>query len=934
MAGRLSLWPASSFEDDGVKQTSMPNPWHSLTLEQALSKAHVSSTRGLSDQEAAKRLRTYGPNRLEERSGPSPLALLLKQFTDFMVVVLIAAAIISFLLGERIDATAILAIVALNALFGFFQEYKAERSLSALREMTAPQTTVKRNGKLKVLKATELVPGDIIHLKEGDRIPADARLLAQSSLAVDESALTGESVPVRKDATWVGDPKTELAERRNMLYMGTSVARGRAEAVVVATGMNTEIGDIAALIKDVGDEQTPLQRRLEQLGRWLVVACLAIVGLVFAAGLLQGLPFYSMFLTGVSLAVAAIPEGLPAVVTVALALGVQKMIRRNAIVRKLPAVETLGCATVICSDKTGTLTQNQMTVTRIVLPTSEIEVTGNDYDVDGRFLADGKEIDPDPNSDLGMALLIQGLCNDATVIEARRGKSAVQISGDPTEAALLVCAYKGGPAVRAAIKGAERLGELPFDSDRKRMSVVARVGDSRLVLVKGAPDVILARCTHVRRMGRVAPMSPADRGHALKAAERCADGALRVLALAYREAKPGDERAGERDVGDDRVESDLVFVGLSAMMDPPRPEVARAIFLAKRAGIETKVVTGDHPKTAEAIAAKLGLGRTRAITGRELDEMSDEEMDRAVREGTVFARVSPRHKLRIVRALKKQGEVVAMTGDGVNDAPAVKEADIGVAMGKSGTDVTREASSMVLADDNFATIVSAIEEGRGIYDNVRKFIRYLLACNTGEVLAMFFAALLGWPLPLLPIQILWVNLVTDGLPAIALGVDPTDKLAMARPPRRPSEGVFTRGLHIKIAVRGCLIAVCTIVAFAVGIMIGPQGDANIAYARTLAFCTLVASQLIYVFQCRSEYKSLPEIGIFGNKWLVLAVAASFGMQLAAVYWQPAAAIFETVPLSGLDWIIVFALSGWSQALESTLITLRRAVLKRISLLRV
>ncbi len=909
--------------------------WHTLSIEETARRLKVDPEDGLSRKEWKRRLAEHGANRLAEAQRAGILSIFCKQFTDFMVLVLVGAAAISALLGEVIDALAIVAIVALNAVLGFVQEFRAERSLAALKEMTAPTTTVRRSGERLEVPASEVVPGDVLLLGEGDRVPADARILSKRSLAVDESPLTGESVPVKKDETWVGSAQTELADRKNMMYMGTSIVKGRAEALVIATGMKTQIGDIASLIQSAGDGQTPLQRRLEQLGRWLVLACLLIVAAVFATGVASGLPVYNMFLTAVSLAVAAIPEGMPAVVTVALALGVQRMIRRNAIVRRLPAVETLGCASVICSDKTGTLTENQMTVTRLCLPNGDVKVSGQGYVPKGSFSRGGERIDARDYA-LKSALWVAALCNDATLISDRkggaRGKGARGILGDPTEGALLVCAHKAGKSFLQELSRARRIGEIPFDSDRKRMSVVVEVDGRHYALVKGAPDVVLERCRRIQGADSERPLSRRERERYLERAEAYAADALRVLALAYKPLGRGSVRSEP----DEAVcEKDLIFVGFAGMMDPPRKDVAQAVTIARRAGIRTVMVTGDHPRTAEAIARRIGIGAGAPITGKELDQMDDDQL-KEVAEGTnIFARVSPRHKLRIVRALKERGHVVAMTGDGVNDAPAVKEADIGVAMGASGTDVTREASAMVLADDNYSTIVAAVEEGRGIYDNVRKFIRYLLACNTGEVLAMFMATLLGWPLPLIPVQILWMNLVTDGLPAMALGVDPPERDVMRHPPRHPREGIFSRGLHIKIIARGSFIALAAVAAFALGAFLDPpQGSEPLAYARTLSFTTLVVAQLIYVFQCRSEHNSLLRIGFFGNRGLLLAVAASLAMQVGVVYWGPAAAVFKTTPLQWYDWVVVFSLSSLSQVAETCLVGLRRKVRKGIVPVRV
>lgn len=920
----------------------MEHPWHALSVDRVTRIVKVDPASGLTSEEARRRLAKYGPNRLEEAKGSGPLEIFIKQFKDFMVLVLIAAAVISGMLGEMLDALSIIAIVLLNAGLGFVQEYKAERSLDLLRQLTAPQATVKRNGRPVRIPAAEVAYGDILILKEGDRVSADARLLNAVSLKIDESPLTGESHPVNKDPNWTGEDKTEIADRKNMVYMGTSVVKGRCEAMVVSTGMNTQIGDIATLISDAGDDETPLERRLNQLGKGLVAACILVVGAVCVMGVMRGFGVIPMFLTGVSLAVAAIPEGLPAVVTIALALGVQRMIKRHAIIRKLPAVETLGCATVICSDKTGTLTKNEMTVTKLYVGNRFIDITGVGYEPIGQFIDGGRPITPD-SRDLNRLLQVATHCNDAMLFQdtsrerpgRKGGASPWKIVGDPTEGALKVLARKGGLDTHHSKQSVRRVAEIPFDSDRKRMSVVVRDEEGLFSYVKGAPDLIVDRCTKILVNGVAMPLSTKHKVDYKRAAEKMADDALRVLALAYKsvsERELAKGRDGDPDLT--AIEKDLILVGLVGMIDSPRPEVAKAIAKARRAGIETVMVTGDHPRTAAAIGSKLGIVSNVVMSGQRLDEMDDDELEKALADVRIFARVSPRHKLRIIRALRRQGHIVAMTGDGINDAPAVKEADIGIAMGQTGTDVTREAADVVLTDDNYASIVAAIEEGRGIYDNVRKFIRYLLACNTGEVLSMFLATFLGMPLPLLPIQILWVNLVTDGVPAIALGVDPPEKDTMERPPRNPKEGVFARGLHLKILLRGVLIGVCTVVVFLLGRVTGPEGHDPVAYARTLALTTLVVSQLVFVFQCRSERRSLHQIRLLENKWLVLAVLLSLGMHLAILYVPAAAPVFKTVPLRAVDWVVVLLFSLWSQLLEMAVVVVRRSLVRHFSYVRV
>lgn len=923
----------------------MSKPWHQMGADEVSAALATDPSAGLGEAECRRRLEEFGPNLLEGAPRVPWWRILLAQFQDFMVVVLLIATAISYGMGETADAVTIVVIVVLNAVLGFVQEYRAERSLEALKELAAPTARVIRGGQETTVSARDLVPGDLLLVEAGDRIPADARLVDAPGLEVEESALTGESLPVRKSAAWVGERDAPLGDRRNMLYMGTTVTRGRGRALVVATGMDTEMGRIAGLIQEVGDEETPLQKRLAQLGKWLVAGCLTVCAIVVLAGLLRedaltGPVVSQLFMAGVSLAVAAIPEGLPAIVTVALALGVQRMIKRNAIVRRLQAVETLGCATVICSDKTGTLTKNEMMVRAAWAGGHRYTVTGDGYRPTGEFLRGDRPVSPQEVPDLAQTLKSAALCSNAKLVQSppARRERIYTIQGDPTEGALVVAAQKGGYRPAVLHDRYPRLLEVPFESERRRMSVLTE-GDGGCVLhVKGAPDVILELSTHMLKDGRVVPLTDADRQAILDENLRMADQALRVLAVAYRPRPFGDgEGPGPlaeltTDEVAERLERDLVFLGLLGMIDPPRPEVKRAVAAAGRAGIRTVMITGDHPATALAVARELGIAGQdgRAVTGRELDQLSDSQLIDVVQQCNVFARVSPQHKLQIVRALKALGEVVAMTGDGVNDAPAVKEADIGIAMGRTGTDVTKEASAMILADDNYATIVAAVEEGRGIYDNIRKFIRYLLSCNTGEVLTMFLAAIMRLPLPLLPIQILFVNLVTDGLPAIALGVDPLDPDVMRRPPRRPDEGVFARRLGIKILGRGTLIGLGTLAAFLIAFFTLPgtpgvapfEDPAVLNPARTMALATLVCAQLIHVFDCRSERRAIWETPLFSNPWLVAAVASSVTALLLAIYWPPLAAIFGTAPLQLWQWLVVLLLAGAGELL----VAVRRLIL--------
>ncbi|HBF37995.1 MAG TPA: ATPase, partial [Firmicutes bacterium] len=793
--------------------------WFNIDAEEVIKAFSSCEKKGLATLEANRRIAKIGQNQLESGSKLSPWQIFGSQFKDFMVLVLIGAAIVSGLLGERPDAITIVAIVILNAFLGFVQEYRAEKSLEALKELTAPMAHVYRDGKIRKVPAKLIVPGDIIVLESGDRIAADGRIIAATDLEINEATLTGESLTVSKNEHINKEAHPALGDQKNMVFAGTIVSGGRGRAVVTATGMQTEIGKIAGMISNAQNEETPLQKRLEQLGKWLVIICLGVCAAVGTMGVLRGEPPRQMFLAAVSLAVAAIPEGLPAIVTIVLAVGVQRMIRRNAIIRRLPAVETLGCATVICSDKTGTLTQNKLGVTRIWTGQRE-------------YSLELEHIHTSVTGPLKRLLEIGVLCNNAQLgTEDYSGN----IVGDPTEGALLKVALDYGLDPRQCIKEQQRLGEIPFSSERKRMSVWVQSPEGVLLLTKGAADIIAERCNQVWSSDGIIPFSNKMKLEVKTYAERWGSEALRILAFAYRPARFDEIN---RKSGD--LEKELIFIGLMGMTDPPRPESRMAIEKARQAGIQTKMITGDYPRTAAAIAKQIHLLRPegKIITGVEIDQLSDEKLAEIIHEIDVFARVSPHHKLRVVKALKRNGQVVAMTGDGVNDAPAIKEADIGVAMGQSGTDVTKEASAMVIADDNFATIIAAVEEGRTIYDNIRKFIRYLLSCNMGEILTMFGGIMMGLPFPLLPIQILWVNLVTDGLPAIALGMDSAEADNMSRRPRPPREGIFGRGLGLKILFQGLMIGVVTLAVYMVKLKTG----GGLMEARTAAFATLVFAQ--------------------------------------------------------------------------------------------
>ncbi|MEE4567242.1 calcium-translocating P-type ATPase, SERCA-type [Paenibacillus polymyxa] len=892
--------------------------WHQLSNEQLSTSLEVDPKQGLSEEQIAERRERTGWNELSEGKRVSAILLLLNQFKDFMMLVLMGATLISGLLGEYLDAITIIAIVVLNGILGFVQEFRAERSLRALRQLSAPTAKVLRGGKQVHVQARELVVGDIVLLESGDRIPADVRWLSTNGCDVEESALTGESVPVSKHCRPIHAAEVPLGDQKNIGFMGTMMTRGTAQGVVIRTGMTTEMGKIADLIENTESQETPLQHRLEQLGKILIIVALALTVLVVVAGILHGQPAMNMFLAGVSLAVAAIPEGLPAIVTIALALGVQRMIKRKAIVRKLPSVETLGCASVICSDKTGTLTQNKMTVTKLWLDGRFWGVTGEGYDPHGHIM--DRDLPADLKNGQSLRRLLQAsvLCNNAEIVQADidelRSKkktkeptpSAVwELKGDPTEGALVTLAAKGGVTRQGLYELYTREREFPFDSDRKRMSVLVRHQGGHIVFAKGAPDVLLGQCSYILWEGNVVPLTGTLRQKVLAANEGMASEALRVLGVAYR-----DIRSHERVSTAEEAEEQLVFIGLTGMIDPPRREVREAIGKCRRAGIRTVMITGDHGTTAEAIAQQLGILQrgSHVLTGQQLSLMDDAALDNVVDTVSVYARVSPEHKLRIVKSLQRRGHVVAMTGDGVNDAPAIKASDIGIAMGITGTDVTKEAAALVLSDDNFSTIVAAIEEGRNIYENIRKFIRYLLASNVGEILTMFFAMMAGLPLPLLPIQILWVNLVTDGLPAMALGVDQPEKDLMEHKPRGAKENIFARRLGWKIISRGLLIGLCTLAAFWLTLRIAPNDAGQLIKAQSVAFATLVLAQLIHVFDCRSS-RSVFHRNPFQNSYLVLAVLSSIVLMLVVMYVPVLQPIFKTVPLGLREWALSIVAAG-------------------------
>jgi len=872
---------------------------------------------GLDDKEARRRLDEYGPNELLEKKKISPIKIFLGQFKDFLVIILLIATVISALLGELLDASAIAIILILNAVLGFTQEYRAEKSMEALKKLATPKAHVIRGSKEIEIPTRELVPGDIVILRTGDAIPADLRLIEAINLEVDEAVLTGESIPVKKDTAAILETPRKLeeeeeasipvAERTNMAFMSTHATYGRGKGVTVATGMNTEVGKIAEMIQAAPPKETPLQIKLEQFGKQVGLGILLISIIIFLAEILRpgAEDVLKMFIFAVSLAVAAIPEGLPAIVTLTLAIGVLRMAKRNSIIRKLPEVETLGCATVICSDKTGTLTKGEMTVRKIFTGNQMIDVTGSGFELKGEFRRGGKAVQVQGDENISMAIEIGALCNDSNLRVDERG--ALRVDGDPTEGALIVAARKAGILQDSLKEQYPRIGECPFSSERKRMTTIHKTFDGRKVAyMKGAAEVVLELCTHIYLEGQVKELSQKERETILEINQKMASEALRILAMAYRSLPETLQ-----DFSSHEIEKNMVFVGLVGMMDPPREEAKHAIRVCEQAGIKVIMITGDHKHTAVAVAKELGLIKDdpKVLTGAELDALSDEEFESIVEDVVVYARVSPEHKMKLIKALKDKGEIVAMTGDGVNDAPALKNADIGVAMGITGTDVTKEASDMVLADDNFATIVAAVEEGRSIYSNIRKAIQYLLSSNAGEVLTVFIAALLGFPPPLLAIQLLWINLVTDGAPALALGVDPADPDIMVKPPKRPEERVFSRGMVFTIITVGVVMTIGTLATFILG------GGALLSKteaprrALTLAFTTMVMFEMFNVFNCRSERHSILKVGVFANKYLMAAVVSSILLQIAVIYIPLFQPIFKTEPLSMFDWLAVTLISS-------------------------
>lgn len=861
---------------------------------------------GLTEKEASARLKEDGRNVLDGGKKTNPATIFFNQFKDVMVMILLGATVISVLLGEISDAVTIILIVLLNAILGFIQEYRTEHTLEALKSMTSPTAKCYRDGVLKEIDASELVTDDVIEVEAGDRIPADCVILKSFGFFADEAMLTGESEAVAKTAGLTNDMDNSL-NKDNIVYCGTSATKGVCRAKVIATGKRTQMGRISEMLTDIDKEMTPLQKRLAELGKVVAVICLVVCVAVFVAGVLRGEDVFEMLMTGITIAIAAIPEGLPATVTISLALAVNRMLKQKALVNKLHSVETLGCASVICSDKTGTITENKMTVTEISTVGENYYFSGMGYRINGG-LTKGKEnisINPQNEKSLTEALRCGVICSTATISTLKQpknrnrgnltGKGEWQVTGDPTEVALLIAAAKAGITRESLEMTFRKLEEYPFDSETRFMAVHCAVNSEKRIYFKGAEEVIMPRCTqYMDESGEIKTLTPKIRREISDKVIEMSDKALRVLALAYCISDTLEPQ-----------KTNLIFLGLSGMIDPPREEAKTAIRKCSSSSIKTVMITGDHINTAVAVARKAGLLKGgKAMTGAELDKMSDAELDREIHKYTVFARVEPVHKLRIVRSFKRRGEIVTMTGDGVNDAPAIKEADVGVAMGVTGTDVTKQAADVILLDDNLATLVNAVEQGRCVYSNIRKFVRYLLSCNIGEVLTMFLGILMGMPIILLPVQILLVNLVTDGLPAIALGLEPPEDDIMTKPPRKSTEGFFSDGLMGKIIFRGIFIGLSTLASFAVTLRSGGTIEAG----RTAALITLVMSQLIHVFECKSETKSIFKIKFFNNVKLVLAVLVSLGALAAAVMFPPLQTVFETVMLTSHQLLIAIGFS--------------------------
>lgn len=849
---------------------------------------------GLTSKQVAELLVIDGKNELAKAKKKNSAKIFASQFKDVMVMILLISTVISVFLGEIYDAITIILIVLLNAILGFIQEFRTEKTLEALKNMTAPTARVYRDGILTQVKASEMVKGDIFEIESGDRVPCDALIIEAKGLFADESILTGEAVPAVKSVALTDENSDEL-NKPYIAYMGTIITKGNARCKAIATGMSTQMGKVSGMLEEIEDEQTPLQKKLAQLGKVVAAICIGVCIAVFAAGVLRGEPVFDMLMTGITIAIAAIPEGLPATVTIALALAVRRMLKQKALVHRLHSVETLGCASVICSDKTGTITENKMSVTKLYCARKDYDVLGTGHRISGEIKHDGKQIEPLSDKNLNELFTCCCLCNNAQISrvrssEARNFKTALSRGswvtvGDPTEVALLVASSKGGITKDKLKYEYTRIDEIPFDSETKCMQVLVKNKQGNYKsYAKGAVDILISRCSFMLTDKGKIPLTSSMKYEILKKNDRLASKALRLLALAYKDTDKLSQS-----------ENDMVFIGLIGMLDPPRVEAKKAIRKCAKAHIKTVMITGDHKITACAVAKEAGImtENSRAVTGAELSNMDDDELAREIENISVFARVNPSHKLRIVKAFKKKGHIVAMTGDGVNDAPAIKEADIGVSMGITGTDVTKQAADVILLDDNFATLVSAVEQGRTIYANIRKFVRYLLSCNIGEVITMFVGIIMGFPIVLLPTQVLLVNLLTDGLPAIALGLEPMESSVMNNPPRKSNEGFFSDGLLSRIFFRGIFIGLGTLGCFVAMFRFGY----TVNVARTGALLTLVLSQLIHVFECKSEKKNIFNEKYFSNWYLIVAVLISALIVVFSIYSPALQIVFSTVPLN-------------------------------------
>lgn len=873
--------------------------WYNKTSKEVFDELH-SSNQGLSTQVAVQKLQEHGKNELKKESKTPFTQKLLAQLLDPMIIILVLASVVSAVVGEVIDSAIIIAIVLINTALSLYQEGKAEAAIEALQKMSSPKAKIVRDGKRVEIDSTELVPGDYVILETGDIIPADLRLVDSANLKIDESSLTGESVPVEKDYKQTYEGKMEIGDRENIAYSSTIVSYGRGAGVVVETGENTEIGKIATSISTPEKEQTPLQKRLAGLSKTLGILVIGICLLVLVVGVLRKHEILEMFMTSISLAVAAVPEGLPAIVTIVLSLGMSKMAEKNAIVKKLLAVETLGTTTVICSDKTGTLTQNEMTVVKAYTDGEVYDVVGTGYNPNGEIVLNNESVDVKSKKGLNLLANIAALTNDAKLIQ---NNEEWGIIGDPTEGALLTFAEKAGYGIEDTNAKYARVEEIPFDSDRKMMTTFHSefIKDKVISFTKGAPDIVLSNCKYFLDGEEVKELTEKDRENIMQKNSLFARDALRVLAYAYRE---WDSIPNEKTT--ENVENDMILVGLTGMIDPARPEAKEAIKECKSAGIIPIMITGDHLETGFAIAKELGIAteESQAIMGRELNELSDEQMRKVVREKRVFTRVSPENKVQIVQALKEEGHITAMTGDGVNDAPAIKKAHIGIAMGITGTDVAKSTAEVILTDDNFATIVHAVEEGRIIYSNIKKFVGFLLSCNLGEVLIVFIAILLNLPVPLLPIQLLWLNLVTDSFPALALGVEKGEAEIMEEPPRNPDEPLLDSELKLTIAIQSVAITIATLGAYMLGLQWYGNQEEGVAIARTMAFATLIISELLRSYSARSIKDTLFSIGIFSNRKLVWATLLSLALTLVVMEIPGVRELFKLTPLSLKDWVVI------------------------------